>query len=140
MSQPTTSPEMIALDAFRTCDPTAKEIRWAILLTGGDSRPPEDRLRFFEVQGVPALAIFVSACELTLTPELVNMFIEANPPAWEICLLMRDCEFARTPEMLALFIAADPTAWYCRLMIQACGDFARTPEITTRALAAYLPI
>ena len=133
----TPSPEMIALDAFRTCDPTAKEIRWAILLTGGDSRPPEDRLRFFEVQGVPALAIFVSACELTLTPELVNMFIEANPPAWEICLLMRDCgEFARTPEVLAAFIAAKPTAWEICLLMRDCGEFARTPEVLAAFIAA----
>ena len=44
--------------------------------------------------------------------------------------------FPCTPEMLSVFIAGQPTAWYCRLMIQACGDFARTPEITTRALAA----
>ena len=131
----TPSPEMIALDAFRTCDPTAKEIRWAILLTGGDSRPPEDRLRFFEVQGVPALAIFVSACELTLTPELVNMFIEANPPAWEICLLMRDCEFARTPAMLGHFVAANPTPTEARWMIIQFGDFALTPEIIAIASA-----
>ena len=132
----TPSPEMIALDAFRTCDPTAKEIRWAILLTGGDSRPPEDRLRFFEVQGVPALAIFVSACELTLTPELVNMFIEANPPAWEICLLMRDCgEFARTPAMLGHFVAANPTPAEARWMINQFGDFALTPEIIAIASA-----
>ena len=132
----TPSPEMIALDAFRTCDPTAKEIRWAILLTGGDSRPPEDRLRFFEVQGVPALAIFVSACELTLTPELVNMFIEANPPAWEICLLMRDCgEFARTPAMLGHFVAANPTPAEARWMINQFGDFALTPEIIALATA-----
>ena len=131
----TPSPEMIALDAFRTCDPTAKEIRWAILLTGGDSRPPEDRLRFFEVQGVPALAIFVSACELTLTPELLALFIAADPTAWEICLLMRDCEFARTPEMLALFIAADPTPAEARWMIIQFGDFALTPEIIAIASA-----
>ena len=132
----TPSPEMIALDAFRTCDPTAKEIRWAILLTGGDSRPPEDRLRFFEVQGVPALAIFVSACELTLTPELVNMFIEANPTAWEICLLMRDCEFARTPAMLGHFVAANPTPAEARWMIIQFGDFAlNTPEIIAIASA-----
>ena len=133
----TPSPEMIALDAFRTCDPTAKEIRWAILLTGGDSRPPEDRLRFFEVQGVPALATLVSACELTLTPELVNMFIEANPPAWEICLLMRDCgEFARTPAMLGHFVAANPTPAEARWMINQFGDFAlKSPEIIAIASA-----
>ena len=136
MSKPTPSPEMIALDAFRTCDPTAKEIRWAILLCGGDSRPPEDRLRFFEVQGVPALQVFVSACELTLTPELVNMFIEANPPAWEICLLMRDCgEFARTPAMLGHFVAANPTPAEARWMINQWGDFALTPEIIAIASA-----
>lgn len=70
------------------------------------------------------------------TPEVLAAFIAAKPTAAGIGDLMRGCEFARTPEMLALFIAADPTAWYCRLMIQACGDFARTPEITTRALAA----
>ena len=134
----TPSPEMIALDAFRTCDPTAKEIRWAILLTGGDSRPPEDRLRFFEVQGVPALAIFVSACELTLTPELVNMFVAANPTAWEICLLMRDCgEFARTPAMLGHFVAANPTPAEARWMIIQFGDFALTPEIIAIASADY---
>ena len=133
----TPSPEMIALDAFRTCDPTAKEIRWAILLCGGDSRPPEDRLRFFEVQGVPALQVFVSACELTLTPELVNMFIEANPPAWEICLLMRDCgEFARTGAMLGHFVAANPTAWEICLLMRDCGEFARTPEMLSHFLAA----
>jgi hypothetical protein len=67
---------------------------------------------------------------------MLALFIAADPTAWDYYIIMADCEFARTPEMLALFIAADPTAWYCRLMIQACGDFARTPEITTRALAA----
>ena len=133
MSKPTPSPEMIALDAFRTCDPTAKEIRWAILLCGGDSRPPEG---FFEVQGVPALAIFVSACELTLTPELVNLFVAANPTAWEICLLMRDCgEFARTPEMLSHFLAAKPTPAEARWMINQFGDFALTPALVAIASA-----
>ena len=132
MSQPTPSPEMIALDAFRTCDPTAKEIRWAILLCGGDSRPPEG---FFEVQGVPALAIFVSACELTLTPELVNLFVAANPTAWEIYLLMRDCELARTGAMLGHFVAANPQPAEARWMINQWGDFALTPEIIAIASA-----
>ena len=131
MTQPTPSPEMVAMEAFRASKPTAKEIRWAILLCGGDSRPPEDRLRFFEV---PALAIFVSACELTLTP-LVNMFVAANPTAWEICLLMRDCEFARTPAMLGHFVAANPTAWEICLLMRDC-EFARTGAMLGHFVAA----
>ena len=84
----------------------------------------------------PDVIWLMGNCPKLQTNEGLGGYIATKPSAFYIYLLMADCEFARTPEMLALFIAADPTAWYCRLMIQACGDFARTPEITTRALAA----
>lgn len=132
------TPEMVAMEAFRASKPTAKEIRWAILLCGGGVLTPESRHRFLEV--VPCVSsfdTFIKEIQLTFTPELVNMFVAANPTAWQIYLLMRDCEFARTPAMLGHFVAANPTPAEARWMIIQFGDFALTPEIIAIASADY---
>ncbi len=130
------TPEMVAMEAFRAYKPTAKEIRWAILLCGGGVLTPESRHRFLEV--VPCVSsfyTFIKEIQLTFTPELVNMFVAANPTAWQIYLLMRDCEFARTVAILGHFLAGNPTAWQIYLLMRDC-EFARTPEMLGRFVAA----
>jgi len=48
---------------------------------------------------------------------------------------MKACEYARTPEMLRAFINAKPNAEDIRRLIEACGDFAQTPELLALATA-----
>ena len=132
------------LQAFLAAKPSSTDLTYAMCYCGEFARTTEVMSAFLAAGPIGSQLIeIISGCgEFAQTPEMLAAFITGEytvyklpPNAYALLNLMKACEYARTPEMLRAFINAKPDAEDIRRLIEACGDFAQTPELLALATA-----